>query len=75
MNEEEILNYLEESINHSEYNFENFGEHNYLDKSTQNAIQGLLDLYKQEKEKSKELEKTIEQLEDTIVELSTTMEE
>jgi len=52
MNEEEIIEYLKECIEHSRYNFENFGENNYLDKSTQNAIQGLLDLYEKEKEKN-----------------------
>lgn len=55
MTEEEIIDYLKESIEHSEYNFENFGEHNYLDVSTINAISKLLDLYNKQKEEIEEL--------------------
>lgn len=62
MSEEEIIKYLKECIEHSKYNFENFGENNYLDKSTQNAIQGLLDLYEKEKEKNKKIEDKKEEI-------------
>lgn len=65
-NEEEIVKYLKECIEHSRYNFENFGENNYLDKSTQNAIQGLLDLYIIEKEKNRQNKMRIVQLENEI---------
>lgn len=53
MSEAEIIDYLKESIEHSEYNFKNFGENNYFDKSTQNAVKELIDLYNK---KQKEIE-------------------
>jgi hypothetical protein len=55
MSEEEIIKYLKKRIEQSKYDFENFGEHNFLDISTINAIQGLLDLYNKQKEEIEQL--------------------
>lgn len=62
MSEEEIIDYLKESIEHSEYNFENFGENNYFDKSTQNAVKELIDLYNKQKEGIEKLKEHNEEL-------------